>query len=51
MALAERVADAQILPAKVELVKLQLHEVQYARCRNSSFAPEGEVRRKAFWDQ
>ena len=51
VALAERVVDAQILPAAVELVKLQLHEVQYARLPNSSFRVEGEVRRKAFWDQ
>ena len=44
-ALAERVAGSQIGPTAVELVKLQVHEVEYARLRNSSFRVGGEVRR------
>ena len=51
VALAERIAGSQIGPAAVELVKLQLHEVQYARRRNSSFRVEGEVRWEVSWDQ
>ena len=51
VALAERVAGPQRRPAAVELVELQLHEVQYARLRDWSFLVEGEVCRKALWNQ
>lgn len=51
MALAEPVARSQRRPAAVELMKLQLHEVQYARLPDSSFPVEGEVCREALWDQ
>jgi hypothetical protein len=43
-------ADSQMFPAPVELVKLQLHPrllgVQYGRSRDWSFAAPGEVCRK-----
>ena len=51
VALAEPVARSQRRPAAVVLVKLQLHEVQYARLPDSSFRVEGEVCREALWDQ
>jgi hypothetical protein len=54
-ALPVRLADSQVLPPPVELVKLQLHRrllgIQYARRRHWSFAAEGEVRREVPWDQ
>jgi hypothetical protein len=43
MALTERVAGSQCRPAAVELVKLQVHEFQYARLGNSSFRAERQV--------
>ena len=50
-----RLADAQMFPSAVELVKLQLHRrllgVQYARSRDWSFAAAGEVCRKVALDQ
>ena len=51
VALAERVAGSQCRPAAVELVKLQVHEVEYARLPNSSFRVEGEVCPKVSRDQ
>jgi hypothetical protein len=54
-ALPVRLADSQMLPSPVELVKLQLHRrllgIQYARLRDWSFAAAGEVRREVSWDQ
>jgi hypothetical protein len=48
-------ADSQLLPAPVQLVKLQLHPrllgVQYGRSRDWSFAAPGEVCRKVPSDQ
>src|SRR6266849_4648585 len=49
-----RLADAQMFPAPLELVKLQLHRrlpLHYAPSLNSSFATAGEVCRKVSWDQ
>ena len=49
-----RPADSQVFPSPVELVKLQLHSrlrVQYGPSWDWSFATEGEVRRKALWNQ
>ena len=55
LALAVRLANSQMLPSQVELVKLQLHgratESEYARNRNWSFAEKGEVSRELPWDQ
>jgi hypothetical protein len=55
LALAVRLANSQMLPSQVELVKLQLHgratESEYARNRNWSFAGKGEVSRELPWDQ
>ena len=51
MALAERVAGSQLGPAAVELVKLQVHEIEYARLPDSSFRVEREVRWEVYWDQ
>ena len=55
VALAARLADSQVLPAQVELVKLQLHgfraESEYAGGRNWSFAEIGEVRLELPWHQ
>ena len=55
LALPARLADPQMFPAPVELVKLQLHRrllgVQYARCPHWSFAAEREVRREVLWNQ
>jgi len=46
-----RLANSQMFPSPVELVKLQSHRrlfgVQYARSRNGSFPAEGEVCRNA----
>jgi hypothetical protein len=54
-ALPVRLADSQMLPSPVQLVKLQLHRrllgIQYARFRDWSFAAAGEVRREVSWDQ
>jgi hypothetical protein len=52
-ALPVRLADSQVFPSPVELVKLQLHglRVQYGPNRNWSFAAGGEVCRKALWNQ
>jgi hypothetical protein len=49
-----RPAGSQVFPSPVELVKLQLHgrlRVQYGPSRDGSFAAEGEVCRKASWNQ
>jgi hypothetical protein len=49
-----RLADSQMFPSPVELVKLQLHRrlrVQYGRSRDWSFAAVGEVCRELSWDQ
>ena len=49
-----RPADSQVFPSPVELVKLQLHgclRVQYGPSRDWSFATEGQVCRKALWNQ
>ena len=50
-----RLADSQVFPSPVQLVKLQLHRrwlgVQYRRSRDWTFAAEGEVCRKVSWDQ
>ena len=55
LALAVRLANSQMLPSQVELVKLQLHgratESEYARNRNWAFAGKGEVSREPPWDQ
>jgi hypothetical protein len=50
----EGLADPQMLPAPVELVKFQLHrrlQVHYATSPDSSFATMGEVCPEASWDQ
>jgi hypothetical protein len=48
-------ADSQVFPGPVELVKLQLHRwqlgVQYGPSRDWSFVAAGEVRWKVLWDQ
>src|ERR1019366_6185411 len=49
-----RLADSQVFPSPVELVKLQLHgglRVQYGPSRNWSFAAAGGVCRKVSSDQ
>lgn len=50
-----RLADSEMRPSPVELVKLQLHRrllaVQYGPSRNWSFATAGEVRRQHLWNQ
>jgi hypothetical protein len=55
MALTVRLANSQMLPADVELVKLQLHglatESEYAGGRDWSFAKTGEVYPELLWDQ
>jgi hypothetical protein len=55
LALAVRLAHPQVLPSKVELVKLQLHgrmtESEYAGGRNWSFAGKREVYREPLQDQ
>jgi hypothetical protein len=48
------VADSQMFPSPVELVKLQSHfrlPVQYAAIRDGSFAAAGEVDWQALWNQ
>jgi len=54
-ALPVRLADSQMLPSPVQLVKLQLHRrllgIQYARSRDWSFAAAGEVCREVSLDQ
>ena len=49
------VADSQVLPAAVELVKLQLHArrlgSQYAAATHWAFAAESEVGGKLPWNQ
>jgi hypothetical protein len=50
----EGLADPQMLPAPVELVKFQLHrrlQVHYAPSPDSSFAATGEVCPETSWDQ
>jgi len=55
LALAVRLADSQVFPSQVELVKLQVHgratESEYAVGWDWSFAETGEVRRELLWDQ
>ena len=55
LALAVRLANSQMLPSQVELVKLQVHglatESEYAGGRNWSFGWKGEVCRELLWDQ
>jgi hypothetical protein len=50
-----RLADSQMRPSPVQLVKLQLHRspsgFQYARSRDWSFAAAWEVCREVSWDQ
>ena len=50
-----RLADSEMLPSPVELVKLQLHRrllaVQYGPSRDWSFAAAGEVCRQRSWNQ
>lgn len=54
-ALPVRLAHSQMLPSAVQLVKLQLHRrllgIEYARSRNWSFPPVGEVCREVPQDQ
>jgi hypothetical protein len=54
-ALPVRLADSQMRPSPVQLVKLQLHRspsgFQYARSRDWSFAAAWEVCREVSWDQ
>jgi hypothetical protein len=54
-ALPVRLADSQMRPLAVELVKLQLHRCllgfQYARNRDWSLEAKGEVCREPLWDQ
>jgi hypothetical protein len=55
MALAVRLANSQMFPPQVELVKLQLHglatESEYAGGWNRSFAEMGEVHLELLGDQ
>jgi hypothetical protein len=55
LALAVRLANSQMLPSQVELVKLQVHgraaETDCAGGRDWSFAEAGEVCRELLWDQ
>jgi hypothetical protein len=49
-----RLADSQMFPSPVELVKLQLLgrlRIQYGPNRDWSFAAEGEVCREVSWGQ
>jgi hypothetical protein len=55
LALAVRLANSQMLPSLVELVKLQVHglatESEYAGGRDWSFARKAEVPQELLWDQ
>ena len=55
LALAVRLADSQMLPSQVELVKLQVHgratASEYAGGRDWSFAEAGEVCRELLGNQ
>jgi hypothetical protein len=54
-AMPVRIADSQMLPSTVQLVKLQLHRrlfgIQYARSLDWSFAATGEVCREVLLSQ
>jgi hypothetical protein len=55
LALAVRLANSQVFPSQVELVKLQVHdrvpETEYAEGGDWSFAEKAEVCREVAWDQ